>query len=311
MRKLPPLPKLREIVKLYGLTAKEKLSQNFLFDLNITNKIVKSARGVSNKTILEVGPGPGSLTRSIIADGCNKLVVVEKDARFSSALNMIKDNVKEYGVDMNIEIADILDVDEKNLLMNIGAQPVKWEEESNVKLIGNLPFSVSTALALKWMKMIYKRTGPFYFGRSPMTLLFQKEVAERIVASPSTKDYGRLSIMVQHLCHAEILFNISSKSFVPAPDVTGTVVYLEPRKAPLIDVDILALEDLLRKVFTQRRKILSNAITTIHPEAKVLLEMCGMDEKKRPEDFPVETWCLLANIYKSSRFYPNNTIKID
>jgi len=197
---------------------------------------------------------------------------------------------------------DILSVDEESLLKSAGAKQLKWEEESNVKLIGNLPFSVSTELTLKWMKLIYKKKGPFYFGRSPMILLFQKEVAERIVASPCTKDYGRLSIMVQHLCDAKILFHINSKSFVPAPEVTGSVVYIEPKIIP-IAVDIFALEDLIKKVFSQRRKYLANAMTSIHPEAKVLLDICGIHEQKRPEEYSVETWCLLANVYKSSKFY--------
>lgn len=195
--RLPPLPTTSELIRLFGLTAKQQLSQNFLLDLNITgtyespsvlvpdhllthhgpfqDKIARSSGSLRDSTVLEVGPGPGSLTRSILNAGAKRLIVVEKDRRFMPALETIKGAVQQDR--MTIYENDILKVDEKQLLEAAGAQKVAWAEEPLVKIVGNLPFGIATELTLKWIHQVQKREGPFAFGRVPMVLLFQKEVA--------------------------------------------------------------------------------------------------------------------------------------
>eukprot|EP01126_Amoeba_proteus_P026745 TRINITY_DN2648_c0_g1_i4.p1 TRINITY_DN2648_c0_g1~~TRINITY_DN2648_c0_g1_i4.p1 ORF type:complete len:250 (-),score=26.05 TRINITY_DN2648_c0_g1_i4:396-1145(-) len=244
--RLPPLPTLRDIIRMYGLTAKQQLSQNFIMDLNLTDKIIqrtqKRTGPLFGKTVIEVGPGPGSLTRSILAERPKNLVLIEKDLRFKSAMEMLKDAATDTNVHVVYE--DVLNVDENKLLTEVGATKKQWEEQAEVVILGNLPFSVSTELLLKWIRQIHYKEGgkeqdcrsvgklwekngvgvyrkwsfhfklltyqAFAFGRAGMCLTFQKEVGHRIVSRPCSKDYNRLSVMVQHNCNATLLFDIGT-----------------------------------------------------------------------------------------------------
>eukprot|EP01120_Amphizonella_sp_Union-15-10_P016797 TRINITY_DN9075_c0_g1_i1.p1 TRINITY_DN9075_c0_g1~~TRINITY_DN9075_c0_g1_i1.p1 ORF type:complete len:305 (-),score=40.59 TRINITY_DN9075_c0_g1_i1:60-974(-) len=296
---LPPLPTVRELIRLYGLTARQQLSQNFLLDLNITDKIARATGRLTNKVVLEVGAGPGSLTRSILRHDARHVVAVEKDKRFLNPLEIL--SASSPGK-ISIHLADILELDEQTVLEG-KAERTPWEEpDCRTVIMGNLPFSVSTPLLIKWIKSISNRIGPFVFGRSPMILLFQKEVATRIVAKPSTKAYGRLSVMTQHLCDARLLFDIPSKAFVPSPKVDASVVLIVPKIKPLVPVSVNTLEYVCRKGFSYRRKQLSNSLCTIHPQAGDLLAKLDIRPSLRAEDLTVEQWCNLANTFDAWEF---------
>lgn len=226
-----------------------------------------------------------------------KLLVVEKDHRFIPALETIKGAIPEGRMD--IHRGDILKTDVASLLKSFGVQPQPWENESETKIIGNLPFNIATALLIKWMKEIPSRQGIFSLGRVPMILMFQKEVAMRISAKVGQKEYSRLSVMVQHQCHARCLFDLDGSVFVPPPKVKATVVYIEPLVNPIDTPNINVLEFVLQKVFSQRRKQLSNSITTIHKDGGELLELAGINPELRADDVPVEDWCKLAKVYET------------
>ncbi|XP_019644850.1 PREDICTED: DBH-like monooxygenase protein 1 [Branchiostoma belcheri] len=222
--RLPPLPTIREVVKLYRLNAVKQLSQNFLFDSNLTDKIVKSAGNLEGAFVCEVGPGPGGITRSILKAGAAKVVVVELDRRFNAGLRLL-----QAAAPGRVEIVndDILTYNmAKALPLDLA---VPWEgDPPNVHIIGNLPFNVSTPLIICWLEALALRTGPFVYGRTQLTLTFQKEVCERICAPPRTSQRSRLSVMSQYLCQVKHCFRIPGKCFVPKPDVDVGVVHFTP-----------------------------------------------------------------------------------
>eukprot|EP01128_Nolandella_sp_AFSM9_P010925 TRINITY_DN7642_c0_g1_i1.p1 TRINITY_DN7642_c0_g1~~TRINITY_DN7642_c0_g1_i1.p1 ORF type:complete len:351 (-),score=52.70 TRINITY_DN7642_c0_g1_i1:166-1083(-) len=279
-------------------------------DLNLTDAIIaKTQRNTglfSKKTVLEVGPGPGSLTRSIIHHGCQKLVVVEKDRRFLPALTQIKESVEERRID--IVLTDILKVDERSLFDSLDAPVRGWDEEADCVIVGNLPFSVSTPLLMKWIRQLHWRKGVFAYGRVPLSLMFQRELADRLISSPGTREYGRLAVMVQIFCHVKIITHIGRRNFVPAPDVDASMVYFEPRLKPVGEVDLQALDELTRLAFNQKRKVIGNSIKYIHENAGVLLKIAGINPQLRGEQIPLEKWCLLSTVYRRSIFYRQDKI---
>ncbi|XP_077477300.1 dimethyladenosine transferase 1, mitochondrial isoform X1 [Stigmatopora argus] len=211
--RMPPLPTVSELIKLYHLRAEKQLSQNFLLDLRLTDKIVRQAGDLNNAYVCEVGPGPGGLTRSILNAGAADLLVVEKDSRFIPGLQLLSEAAPGK---LRIVHGDILTYRMDKGFPTSISKP--WEEDPpNLHIIGNLPFNVSTPLIIRWLENIANRTGPFAFGRTRLTLTFQKEVAERLTASTKSRQRSRLSIMAQYLCTVHSRFNIPGKAFVPSP----------------------------------------------------------------------------------------------
>lgn len=223
------------------------------------------------------------------------MFVIEKDKRFVPALETIQSAIEKDK--MIIERNDVLQTDIESLLNKYNTVKTPWEEESDIKIIGNLPFNIATALLIQWMKEIPMRSSIFAFGRAPMILMFQKEVAMRITAKKGQKEYSRLSVMVQHQCNAKCLFDLDGSTFVPPPKVKATVVYIEPLVKPVLNVPIDSLEYVLQKAFGLKRKTIKNAITTINDQAVELLKIADIDQALRPQDLSIEEWCRLANAY--------------
>ena len=250
--RLPPLPAVRDLLNLYRLQAAKQLSQNFLLEPKLTSKLVASAGNISDGYVCEVGPGAGSLTRVILSRNVRQLVVVEKDQRFKPPLEMLVDASQQR---MTIVWGDVLS---HNLATSFPGDAVTrpWEDERtpNVHIIGNLPFNVATPLIIRWLKAISERTNAWVYGRVPLTLTFQKEVAERMVAAIGSSQRCRLSVMCQYLCHVNHKFTIPGRAFVPKPDVDVGVVHFTPLRWPKILAPFTLVEKVVRCAFSMRQK---------------------------------------------------------
>lgn len=262
--RLPPLPTIRDLVKLYRLKALRQLSQNFLMDERLTDKIVRAAGKIKNHYVCEVGPGPGGITRSIIKKQPKKLIVVEKDPRFVPTLELLQESCSDY-TDMQIELGDIRTY---NLEKGFNQAPKHgwFDAPPPIHLIGNLPFSVSTILLVEWLHAISQKSSAWAFGRTSMTLTFQKEVAERMVAPVGHKQRCRLSVMCQFWCNIDYKFTIPGKAFVPKPDVDVGVVTLYPLKNPGVDMPFKIVEKVVRNIFNMRQKYSIRGTERLFPE---------------------------------------------
>lgn len=264
---LPPLPKISDLLRLYGVSAKKQLSQNFILDLNVTEKIASEA-DVFDCYVCEVGSGPGSLTRSVLHAGAKHVAAVEVDRRFIPALEMVADCSQGR---MTIYNEDIMK-------FNIPAafpktEAVEWQKEylPSVRLVGNLPFNVSIPLLLQWLQAIPSRAGPFSFGRVPMTLVFQKEVADNIVAKPGNPNSSRLSVMTQHLCEVKRRYRLPRTVFVPQPKVDAALLHIIPLKRPKIDVPFDVVEQVVKALFSMRRKFIRTSLMCLFPDNEGLV----------------------------------------
>ena len=266
------LPPLREVIATYGLAAKKSLGQNFLFDLNLTRKIARAAGAQDGGAFYEVGPGPGGLTRALLSEGADKVIAVERDVRCLPALEQI---AQAYPGKLDVLSADALELDETAVL------------PAGVRIAANLPYNVGTALLIKWLTE--PQWPPLW---ASLTLMFQKEVAQRITAGPGTEHYGRLSVLAQWRCTAKILFDVNRGAFVPPPSVTSSIVRLEPRAQPLAPANLPDLEKITAAAFGQRRKMLRQSLKPLGGEA--LLEKAGIDPTMRPEDLKIEQFAALA-----------------
>lgn len=265
--RLPPLPTIRDILMIYRLTALKALSQNFLMDDRLTDRIVRSAGKIENGWVMEVGPGPGGITRSIIRKGPRQLVVVEKDRRFMPSLELLKEAATiDGGFQMDIVQGDILQHPTDSHFCDL--PQVEWTDpKPNIALIGNLPFAISTRLLVNWLKDISVRKGIWSHGRASMTLTFQKEVAERITAPMMNEQRCRLSVMSQTWTQPTLNFVINGKAFLPKPEVDVGVVTLLPLKHPKTEVPFDVVEKTMRHLFSMRQKYVRRGIGTLFPEA--------------------------------------------
>jgi 16S rRNA (adenine1518-N6/adenine1519-N6)-dimethyltransferase len=268
------LPPLREAIRRHGLTARRSLGQNFLLDLNLTGRIARAAGPLEGVTVLEVGPGPGGLTRALLAEGAARVIAVERDERAVAALSEI---AAHYPERLSIVSGDALTF---NVAPYLGTGPTR--------IVANLPYNIATALLVSWL--IVEPWPPWY---DRLTLMFQREVAERIVAKPGSKTYGRLSVLAGWRTQAKILFDIAPSAFVPPPKVTSSLVQFVPRAAPL-PCDRRALERITEAAFGQRRKMLRQSLKQLGVDPIPLLEKAGLDPTARAEDIAVEGFVALA-----------------
>lgn len=284
--RLPPLPSIKDVIRLYKLRALRELSQNFLMEPRLIDKIVNVAGKIENHVVCEVGPGPGGITRSIIQRAPRKIVLIEKDPRFIPSLELLADACKNK-LDVDIITGDILKTDIGHYI----PKDVKTEWEDSpppLNLIGNLPFSVSTILMIRWLELISKQEGPWAFGRARMTLTFQKEVAERMAARILSSQRCRLSVMCQNWCTVKYKFDISGAAFLPKPDVDVGVVTLTPLKHPIIKQPFKMVEKVVRQIFSMRQKYSIRGAETLFPEhvreemALKLYKMADIDPVTRP-----------------------------
>jgi len=275
---LDELPPLREVIAAHGLSAKKTLGQNFILDLNLTRRIAREA-GIAGETVYEVGPGPGGLTRALLAEGAARVVAVERDQRALPALAQIA--AARPGT-LEIVEGDALDTDEAALFARLGLHVP-------VPVVANLPFNVGTALLVRWLTA--DAWPPWW---SSLTLMFQKEVAKRVCAKPGTEDYGRLSVLAQWRCQTRILFDVSPRAFVPPPKVTSSVLRVEPLPLPRCEANLRDLEMVTQAGFGQRRKMLRGSLKSLPVDAAALLERSGIDGTVRAEDLDLAQFCALA-----------------
>jgi 16S rRNA (adenine1518-N6/adenine1519-N6)-dimethyltransferase len=274
MAALDGLPPLRDVIARHGLDAKKALGQNFLLDLNLTQKVARNAGSLEGATVIEVGPGPGGLTRAILALGAKKVIAIERDPRCLPALQEIADH---YPGRLEVIEGDALKTDFEDL--------AKGEP---VKIIANLPYNVGTQLLVNWL--LPRQWPPFW---QSLTLMFQKEVGQRIVAREDDNHYGRLGVLCGWRTEAHMAFDIPPQAFTPPPKVTSTVVHLVPIEKPL-PCDPDKLERVTQAAFGQRRKMLRQSLKPIGGEA--LLARAEIDPQRRAETLSVEEFCRLANL---------------
>ena len=274
---LPALPPLREVIARQGIAARKSLGQNFILDLNLTRRIARAAGRLDDCTVIEIGPGPGGLTRALLAEGARRVVAVERDPRCLAALGEL---AAHYPGRLQLVEGDALALDAAAL-----TEPPR-------KIVANLPYNIATALLLRWLD----RIGDY----DSLTLMFQREVAERLVAAPRRPAYGRLSVLVQWLTEPKILFDLPPRAFVPSPKVTSSVVALIPRAAPLAPADKPTLERVTAAAFGQRRKMLRSSLKALGVPVEKLLAGAGIPPTARAEELSVADFCALARALEAA-----------
>jgi 16S rRNA (adenine1518-N6/adenine1519-N6)-dimethyltransferase len=270
---LARLPPLRETIATHGLDARRKLGQHFLLDLNLTRRIARVAGSLTDGTVIEIGPGPGGLTRALLLEGAARVVAVEIDPRAVGALRELEGAVAGR---LHIVERDALELD-------IAAQG-----DAPRRIVANLPYNISTALLVRWLHA----AGDI----ADMVLMFQKEVADRLCALPRTKDYGRLSVLAQHACEVRRQFDIAPAAFVPPPNVTSTVVRLTPRPATARLADLRPLERVTAAAFGQRRKMLRGSLASLFADPTAALASLGLSGTARAEELAVDDFVRLAGL---------------
>ncbi|TSE03143.1 16S rRNA (adenine(1518)-N(6)/adenine(1519)-N(6))-dimethyltransferase RsmA [Mesorhizobium intechi] len=272
------LPPLRDVIERHGLQAKKALGQNFLLDLNLTGKIARSAGDLTNTAVIEVGPGPGGLTRALLSNGAVRVVAIERDERCLAALAEVS---AHYPGRLEVVAGDALKTDFAALASAVAGT------SGQVRIVANLPYNIGTELLVRWLTVV--DWPPFY---ASMTLMFQREVAQRIVAEPGSDAYGRLGVLAGWRTKARIAFDVPPQAFTPPPKVTSSVVHLEPRATPL-PADVKKLGRVTEAAFGQRRKMLRQSVKSLGGEA--LLERAGIDPTRRAETLSVEEFVRLTN----------------
>jgi 16S rRNA (adenine1518-N6/adenine1519-N6)-dimethyltransferase len=265
------LPPLRETIATHGLDARKRLGQHFLLDLNLTRRIARAAQPLGRGTVIEVGPGPGGLTRALLLEGAARVVAIEVDPRARAALAELAAAAEGR---LQVIEADALGVD----CVALGAAPRR--------IVANLPYNISTALLVRWLQAAD--------AISDMVLMFQKEVVSRLVAAPRSKDYGRLSVLAQHVCEVRRLFDVPPTAFVPPPRVTSSVARLTPKPAGQRLADLAPLETVTAAAFGQRRKMLRGALSGIFADPVATLGSLGLSPTARAEELSVADFVRLA-----------------
>src|SRR5262244_119449 len=281
MAQIDDLPPLREIIRRHGLTPKRSLGQNFLFDLNLTARIARAAEPLENITVVEIGPGPGGLTRALLALGARRVVAIERDQRAIAALEEIG---ARYPGQLEIVAGDALSIDARE---HLGPE--------RARVVANLPYNIATALLIGWLTV--EPWPPWY---DSLLLMFQREVAERIVGTPGSKSYGRLSVLSGWRTEAKILFDVARSAFVPPPKVTSSVVRLTPRPVPLA-CQSASLQRVTEAAFGQRRKMLRQSLKVLGVDTGALLAAAGIEPTARAEEIPIEGFVALANIFTEKK----------
>jgi 16S rRNA (adenine1518-N6/adenine1519-N6)-dimethyltransferase len=268
------LPPLRDVIATHALNAKKSLGQNFLLDLNLTAKIARLAGDLEGHDVLEVGPGPGGLTRGLLASGARRVVALEKDHRCIPALAEISD---AYPGQLDVFNADALDFDISSHLT------------VPIRIVANLPYNIGTELLIRWLTP--KEWPPFW---STLTLMFQKEVAERIIATPNSKAYGRLAILAQWKTNPSIVMELPPEAFTPPPKVHSAVVHFDALAEPRFPAPAGLLSSTVAMAFNQRRKMLRSSLKSASPDIENVLRDAGLEPTARAEEISLEGFCALA-----------------
>ncbi|MCK0121533.1 16S rRNA (adenine(1518)-N(6)/adenine(1519)-N(6))-dimethyltransferase RsmA [Loktanella sp. F6476L] len=280
MSTIDNLPPLREVIDTHGIAAKKSLGQNFLLDLNLTAKIARMAGDLSGADVLEVGPGPGGLTRGLLAEGARRVLAIEKDERCMSALAEIS---AAYPGQLEVINGDALEVNPLTYLT------------PPIKVAANLPYNVGTELLVRWLTP--PEWPPFW---ESLTLMFQREVAQRIVAQPGTKAYGRLALLAQWRAEPRIVLDLPPEAFSPPPKVSSAVVHLTALPAPRFEADPAVLNRVVAAGFNQRRKMLRSALKVLGPDIEDHLVAAGIKPTERAEQVSLEEFCALARSVASA-----------
>ena len=276
MAQIDDLPPLREVLRRHGLFAKKSLGQNFLLDLNLTARVARAGGSLDGVTVVEVGPGPGGLTRALLAEGARRVIAIERDDR---AINALQEIAVRYPGRIDIVPGDAL---EFNARAHLGFE--------RARVIANLPYNIATPLLIGWLSESWP---PWY---DSLVLMFQREVAERIVATSGSKAYGRLAVLAGWRTEAKIMFDVPPTAFVPPPKVTSSVVRLIPRAKPLA-CDANALQRVTKAAFGQRRKMLRQSLKSVGVDTLTLLAEACIEPTVRAEEIPVEGFVALANVF--------------
>ncbi|QIK41181.1 16S rRNA (adenine(1518)-N(6)/adenine(1519)-N(6))-dimethyltransferase RsmA [Pontivivens nitratireducens] len=271
---LADLPPLRDVIDTHELRAKKALGQNFLLDLNLTGKIARQAGDLTQCDVLEIGPGPGGLTRALLVEGARKVVAIERDPRCLPAL-----------AEISAAAPGRLTVLQGDALAINPAQHLT----APIRIVANLPYNVGTELLVRWLTP--QEWPPFW---QSLTLMFQKEVAERIVAKPGSKAYGRLAILAQWRCDARIAMHLPPQAFTPAPKVSSAVVHLTRLEQPRYPAEARVLSDIVARAFNQRRKMLRASLRGLTPDLEDVLTSVGISPTQRAEEIGLEQFCALA-----------------
>ena len=288
MSALDDLPPLREVIRRHGLSAKKSLGQNFLLDLNLTARIARAGGALDGITVVEIGPGPGGLTRALIASGARRVIAIERDSRAVAALGEIE---AHYPGRLTVIPADALETDIAPCL-----------DGGPARIIANLPYNISTALLVRWLGI-----EPWPPRFDMMVLMFQREVAERIIAKPGDKPFGRLAVLAGWRTEARIMFDVAPSAFVPPPKVTSSVVRLIPRASPL-PCTRTTLERVTSAAFGQRRKMLRQSLRSLGADPAPLLAAAAIDPAARAEDVPVAGFVALANALDAASGLPQDGV---
>ncbi|MBJ6988841.1 MULTISPECIES: 16S rRNA (adenine(1518)-N(6)/adenine(1519)-N(6))-dimethyltransferase RsmA [unclassified Devosia] len=275
MSQIDNLPPLRDVIAAHDLRAKKELGQNFLFDLNLTARIARVAGSLEGVRVIEVGPGPGGLTRALLAEGAHEVIAIERDARALPALAEVSDH---YNGRLTVISGDAMEMDYRSLASTTGP----------TRLIANLPYNIGTPLLIGWLT-----TDPWPPFFDSLTLMFQREVAERICAQPGDNHYGRLAVLANWRCHTRIAFNVPRQAFVPAPAVTSAVVHLVPK--PVEEgLAVKHVEQITKAAFGQRRKMIRQSLKSLGVPVEALLAAADLKGDERAEVLPVESFLAMA-----------------